>query len=405
VTTLKLACELEGRTVDLGRFTRDAFVRFDADGEPSQAFIVWGERPWPPDMREAEALASTLCDVFGSGYLEAFLALVQANTTDMYERLLRRAGAPLDIEERRMLFMRGASDVEHPIIPSESQEDLKTALISSPVEPPAVFPGGDHPQLPKEDFQRAPLYSPEQLLVDGEPILVHGANIPPPNKDRKGTVGSGSEDKSTSNGAPSGYGGRTDLELLNDLGMRVALVFERNRLRRSGLHSAEVFDRSIGSAQPNGFVFDISTPDRIAHARAASVEFNSAMDKLHSEFGISPEWPGFDILTLDPRISDGLDRLIELKSSGVASRIQEMTWNEWKTAASSALRGRFYLYLVGNLRSDLDGSKPYIRTIKNPFEQLIAEVQVNRAVSRKIQLAVHLFNEAEHLDLSVRLTH
>jgi len=79
-----------------------------------------------------------------------------------------------------------------------------------------------------------------------------------------------------------------------------------------------------------------------------------------------------------------------------------MTWNEWKTAASSSLRGRFYLYLVGNLRSDLDDSTPFVRTIKNPFEQLIAEIQVNRAVSRKVQLAVHLFKEAEHLELSVR---
>jgi hypothetical protein len=405
VTALELGCELEGRKLDLGRFARDAFVRFATDGVPDQAFIVWGERPWPPDTGEAEALASTLCEVFGSGYFEPFRALVQAKTADMRERLLRRAGAPLDIKERRALFLASDSDVDDYILSTEAQEDLKTVLSPTPVEQPAVFPGDDHQQLPKEDFRRLPLYSPEQLLVEGEPILVRGENSRPTKKERKGDGGGSGEDNSSMHGNTGDYGGRTDLDLLNDIGMSVALVFERKRLRRSGLHSAEIFDPSVGSTQPNALVFDISTPDKIAQARAASVEFDSAMNKLHSEFSISLEWPGFDVLTLDPRLPDLLDRLIELKSSGVASRIQEMTWNEWKTAASSTLRGRFYLYLVGNLRSDLDGSTPYIRTIKNPFEQLIAEIQVNRAVSRKVQLAVHLFKEAEHLDLSVCLNH
>jgi hypothetical protein len=62
-----------------------------------------------------------------------------------------------------------------------------------------------------------------------------------------------------------------------------------------------------------------------------------------------------------------------------------------------------FLFVFGpNLRSDLIGSKPYIRTIKNPFDQLLADIQVNRNVSRKVQLAVYLFKEAEHLELSIR---
>jgi hypothetical protein len=44
-----------------------------------------------------------------------------------------------------------------------------------------------------------------------------------------------------------------------------------------------------------------------------------------------------------------------------------------KPAASSALRARFYLFLVGNSRSDPGGSKPYIRMITNPLGPLIAE--------------------------------
>jgi hypothetical protein len=316
----------------------------------------------------------------------------------MYESLLRRAGAPFDIEERRALFLAGDFDVDDPILPTEPREDLKTVVTPTPIEQPAVFPVDDH-QSSKEDPRRAPLYSRGQLLVEGEPILVHGEDSPSQNDMKSG---GGAKGKNISPGGTHGYGGRTNLDLLNDIGMSVVLAFERNRLRRSGLYSADVFDPSIGSIQPNALVFDISTPDRIAQARTASLEFDSAMNKLHNDFGISLEWPGFDVLTLDLRLPDRLDRLIELKSSGVASRIQEMTWNEWKTAASSTLRGHFYLYLVGNLRSDLDGGIPYIRTIRNPFEQLIADIQIDRAVNRKVQLAVHLFKVAEHLELSVR---
>jgi hypothetical protein len=94
--------------------------------------------------------------------------------------------------------------------------------------------------------------------------------------------------------------------------------------------------------------------------------------------------------------------MIELKSSGIASRVQEMTWNEWKTAQASSLRARFYLYLVGNLRSDLPAAQPYIRTIRNPFEQIAADVQVSRTTQRKVQLTVTEFREAEHLDLTVK---
>jgi hypothetical protein len=79
--------------------------------------------------------------------------------------------------------------------------------------------------------------------------------------------------------------------------------------------------------------------------------------------------------------------------------------HEWKTAKASSLRERFYLYLVGNLRSDLPAAQPYIRTIRNPFKQIAADVQVLRTTQRKVQLTVAEFREAEHLDLTVKRTH
>jgi hypothetical protein len=107
VESLELFCELDGNKVDLDSLTRDSFVGFDTVGVPSQAFIVWSELAWPPDDREAEALVSALCEVFGSSYFEPFLALVRAKTADERLRLLRRAGAPLDIEEQSALYRKG----------------------------------------------------------------------------------------------------------------------------------------------------------------------------------------------------------------------------------------------------------------------------------------------------------
>jgi hypothetical protein len=184
--------------------------------------------------------------------------------------------------------------------------------------------------------------------------------------------------------------------------MAIALSYELMRLRKGRSTEATVFDQALSEAQPNALVFDVSSPICIAKARAACEHFDAAFRRLIQVHGVTAEWPGVDIVTLNPVEKEAVDRLIELKSSGVNSRVQEMSWNEWKSARSNQLRQRFYLYLVGNLRSDLSGNVPFIRTIQNPFEQLLAEVQLNKRVDRKVQLAVHLFQEAEHLDLTVR---
>lgn len=396
VRHLELACELNGERLSLGNIDRDAFVALESD-KPYQVFVVWGEQPWPPEPREAEALANALCDVFGAGYFEPFFALVQAKSPKDRERLLRRTGAPMEIDERRVLFFGGDPGEETGETVLRSRDEPMTTVVTGTKEQPAVFPSNGVERRPPTDVRRTPLYSPDQLRIDGDPIVVLGVNPPSttaskpspgvqPSKNGDGTVG---------------FGGHTDLVALDKIGMWVASSFEKNRLRRCGLSNVEIFNPAGGANQPEALIFDVSAPEKIAHARVCSPRFNAAMLVLNHRFGLSLEWPGFDLLTLDPTAPDGLGRLIELKSSGVASRVQEMSWNEWKVASSSSLGARFYLYLVGNLRSDLDGAAPFVRTIQNPFDQLTADVRVGRALSRKVQLAVHLFREAEHLSLSV----
>ena len=96
-----------------------------------------------------------------------------------------------------------------------------------------------------------------------------------------------------------------------------------------------------------------------------------------------------------------IDRMIELKSSGVDARVQAMSWNEWKSASHSDLRAKFWLYLVGNLRADLDHASPYVRAIKDPFGSLVSETVEDQQLKRAVQLRVREFATAEHLDLTV----
>ena len=151
-------------------------------------------------------------------------------------------------------------------------------------------------------------------------------------------------------------------------------------------------------------MFDVSTPGAISEARGSSPGFEAALAHLEKR-GLSAQAPGFDILTLNPNRPDSLDRLIELKSSGVNARLQEMSWNEWKSARNSTLRELFYLYLVGNLRSDLGDAVPFIRAVHDPFETIWAEEVQESSLSRRIQLRVTQFKAAEHLDLGVRRSH
>ncbi len=395
VTHLALGCALDGRALAVSVDQRLAYVEFRDDG-PTQALVVWGEHPWPPAEEEAEALATGLCEILGAGYFESFLALIQAGSARARERLLRRAGAPWDVDEKRALLEGDATGDEHPVLGEEP--DVKTAAPTISIEEVARPPdSGLRGHEQDGPVRRTPLFDLAELLIDGEPVRLTGPGTATTARDD----GWNGRDQAARHSGPHtlGYGGYTDLDTLDRLGMGIALAYERNRLRKAGL-TAEILDPSADGEQPNALVFDVSSPALIEQARALSRRFDAVMRRLQQEFCISPEWPGFDILSLDPQGEKAIDRLIELKSSGVDARMQELSWNEWKVAAGP-LRPLFFLYLVGNLRSDLKGSVPFVRTVQDPFGQLAAEVRSNRITQRKVQLAVRLFREADHLDLAV----
>ena len=158
------------------------------------------------------------------------------------------------------------------------------------------------------------------------------------------------------------YGGRTDLSELDGVGMAVAISFECRRLRAAGWTVAGVFDPN---ADMNGdaFIFDVSTKESIDAALQGSPRFKAAVEWLAAK-GVNPLTPGFDVLTLDPAGDPAPQRLIELKSSGVNARLQEMTWNEWKSASDSALRDRYYPGSVHVLMVPLNTIMPSVAARK-----------------------------------------
>ncbi len=388
VTELSVHCRLEDRGLG-ATASRDAFVEVPAHAM-LKAFVVWGPTPWPPaTLEEAEALATALSDLLETGHFEAFLALINSPNHESRLKLLRLAGAPNDLDAARDALQDGgaaAPDDNN----EQTPEPIRTAGESTDEEAPV--PPSDPEASPS--VRKTPLFRPDELLVNGIPIPITGEASP-------SSTSHGKSGQKDAGGSPTGYGGHTDLDELNRLGMYVALAFERNRLRLEGVSDAEIFDLSHRDDQPDALVFDVSTLNAVARARASSKPFEDAFAVLEKH-GLSVQAPGFDILTLNPNRVDHLDRLIELKSSGVSARLQEMSWNEWKSARNSELRKLFYLYLVGNLRSDLGDAVPFVRAVHDPFATIWAEEVEQNSSSRKIQLKVTQFTAAEHLDLGVR---
>ena len=123
---------------------------------------------------------------------------------------------------------------------------------------------------------------------------------------------------------------------IDTLGTQIAIAYELNRLTKGGGSVAVIAHGEIDGTN-DSLVVEVHTPQAIAQAIAQAIELSShvkrAMKTLEA-LNVSNLYPGFDLLS----IRDGrIDRLIELKSSAVDARVQEMSWNEWKSAANSKI--------------------------------------------------------------------
>ena len=383
VTDLTVAAALGGAAVAI-QTERRAFVQPGALNP--LAVIRWGEHPWPPDPAEQETLAIAITELLQVSYLEPFLALLGTDDESRL-RLLGLVGASAELDAARRA-LRG--EIQHP--PDETP-DPQTTIEPTPApvgqEPE---PGPTPPWKQPAPHPSIPLLSLSQLTLDGTPVLVRGTaahhrkrrqpDLFPDRKPRRNSY------------ASSG----TDLTILNQLGMDITMAYEVIRLHRKGF-SAQIFDEDEPVSEET-LIYDVSTPAAIMAASTASSRFKAVLTHLTS-CDVAPDFPGFDVMTLAPGNSIWPERMIELKSSGVNARVQEMTWNEWKTAQHSQVRPYFYLYLIGNLRADLPNA-PFIRTVHDPFANLWnATTTTETTVRRSVQLNIQEFDAAEELTLGV----
>lgn len=172
--------------------------------------------------------------------------------------MLELAGAPTDLV--------ATTDAFHGV-PTADPSDEKGVLDPVDVPTTAGEPTGEGMAAPHEGGRttstnpvtKTSLYASGQLQVFGVPVEIRGSGTtPPPRRSSNGRAEEGA--------SPGGaYGGYTDLSELDSLGMDVVLSFERERLRREGLHGASVFEG--GSEQADALIFDVST--LAAHRRCS----------------------------------------------------------------------------------------------------------------------------------------
>lgn len=389
VNELDLTCMLDGDTLKRQQH-RGYFVRPRTASQSFHGFIVWVGPAWPPAPGTAQCLAMALADILGVNLVETFLAFI---TSD-------------DQQRQQLLNIAGASGHYKDVLDELSEDsDVQEEVHSSVIEPSAApeserrrdeqRPTG--PEAPQPATAPVPLHGFDSLLLDGEPLIVTGEQTSADS--RQG--GSGRSDGSSGATMPNRAAAGTDLSALDTLGMRISVAYEARRLERVSGSVTIVLDGVLhgdpGSRAHDTLVVDVHTPAAIARAEKFSDIVRRVMKNLEAS-GVSRIHPGFDLLSIR---GGEIDRLIELKSSGVDARVQAMSWNEWKSASLSNLRSKFWLYLAGNLRADLDHASPYIRAIHDPFGSLVSETVEDRQLRRSVQLRVREFTTAEHLDLTV----
>ncbi len=391
VESLSMRCAFRGE--DLGSIPQRAYhVRRTDDGE-FQGFVVWSGPAWPPVAEDAQALAMALAEALQVNTVETFLSFINASPG----------------MRRQLLDLAGASDNWQEVTdePESTDGDTKTDVLDGTAGDRAVITSDGQsteadtgkrsstPPKPSQAAPRVPLHHFEDLLIDGDVIRIKGTG---PRSSAaydtpSGGSGSNHDSLSSSQGAPRAAQG-IDLSELDRLGMRITFAFEQ---RRFPDRSTALLPSDDPTPEAQVLIVDVSSPEMIQEAISQSPVVKAVFEYLQQQ-GISELHPGFDILTID---GNEIDRMIELKSSGVDAQVQAMSWNEWKTAGSS-VRQRFWLYLVGNLRSDLQNAPPFVRAVHDPFGTLASSTTVDAIRKKTVQLRIREFVAADELKLALR---
>lgn len=345
-------------------------------------------KSFPRKEDQNRVLARALCEYLGVSQFEGVITLLNAETDQQRRQYLRLAGAPSTPDEiegkRRDLFEDDSSDDNGIDIEFDDEEEGMPEGLQEDT--------GDR-ESPEREIERRkqrerhdhPVYDAEELEIEGSSITITTEPEEPDPDDGNGGGGTGGNGGEPGATVSQDYRTRVD-----KLGMSITLQYEKDRLKED-----------YGCTSPEDYVFDIHDEDEIREAQEDDVA-GPVLEWLEEQ-GLPMPFPGFDILTVNLETGEA-DRLIELKSSGHDTRTPPVTWNEWKTASTSEVQELFYLYIVGNLRKDVQ-SDPYIRELPNPFSLLNAETKKHREVKKEVKVNVRSFKkEAEIKETSINVT-
>jgi len=336
------------------------------------------QRPLPfiRDTRDQTELnrfiARALCEYLGVSQFEGIITLLNAESDERRIQYLKLAGAPSTASEidgkERALWDETASDLGEREFGLEGDDDeaegYQIEEKEAPFERRAV-------RRRNEERRTHPLYDSSDLSLDGDTITIRTEQDEMEGSDGdESATGTGSGDSAT---VSAKY--RTQVDRL---GMWVTIQHEHNRLQ-------EAYDCD----NPDEYVFDIHDENKYEEVKASEVG-GPVVEQLE-EHGLPEVFPGFDILVVNPETGEP-DRLIELKSSGHDMRTPGVTWNEWKTARDPAVQDLFYLYVVCNLRQDIQAD-PYLKAIPNPFQLLNAETREQRDITKEVKVDVTSFRQ------------
>ncbi len=389
VESLMLRCSFNGD--DLGKLPSRTYYVEQVDSD-LKAFVVWSGDPWPPTAEDAQTLALAMAETLEVNSVETFLSFINAKPEQRLQLLdLAGAGERLDEVTHELAADLAGEDAgldrrNHreagDLAPTDGESTETDAPKNDRIpEPPAA-----------QVATRVPLHRFEDLLIDGKVIRISGSGSQADAGASQDSSDSGGEAGLQPGGSPRAAAG-TDLNELDRLGMRITFEFER---RRFDGQKVVVLPGDESPRDADVLIVDVGSPSMIKAAGEQSDIVRNVLEHL-AQNGISELYPGFDVMTV---VDGDVDRMIELKSSTMDAQTQFMSWNEWKTAAGS-LRHRFWLYLVGNLRADLN-NPPFVRAVRDPFGTLESSTLDDTIRKRTIQLRVREFEAADELKLTVR---
>ncbi|MGM0500789.1 MAG: protein NO VEIN domain-containing protein, partial [Bacillota bacterium] len=335
--------------------------------------------------KKNQILAKALCEYLDTSVFEALINLLNADSQEEIKEYLSFAGAPYsdyDIEEKVQALSKNYK-FDH----QEKLKTVKTKDVNYEEENET-----DNSFIIKSDEEKKenriikhPLYDFDDLYFGQNKYIQVNQENDFKSKTASESLFINTESKSSKSKNKISLDYKTAIDRL---GMNLTYEFECHRIKNE-----------FNVNNPENYVFKVDNPDKVnKHKNIKVVE---EVFFWLEDNGVCSSYPGFDILTINPE-TEKADRLIELKSSGNDIRTSGITWNEWKTAGKKTIQDKYYLYIVANLRKDIN-SDPYLKVMHNPFMLLNSETNKQQNIQKQIKLKLNSFksdSKIQKIDIS-----